>query len=198
MEPQTIHGQLSSDDYLQSVLLNLKPIRKIFSIIATVFILMFLVLLISNWAQAIMIIVYIIPIAIIPFAFAVWRYLLLPRKINRIFNQQKELGSPFIMEISEDYFRISNEYGQSNRPWSDFIKWKENKHVFSLYHSDVMLTVIPKRLLINQEQINNLQNILSNNIVPSKANRSSRTIIIFVMIIFAVILSFVSYKMHTP
>ena len=196
MEPQTIHGQLSSDDYLQSVLLNLKPIRKIFSIIATIFILMFLALIISNWAQAIMIIVYFIPIAIIPFAFTVWRYLLLPRKINRIFNQQKELGSPFNMEISEDYFRMSNEYGQSNRPWADFIKWKENKHVFSLYHSDVMLTVIPKRLFNNQEQINTFRNILSNNIVPPKARRSSRTII--VMIIIAGIISIVSYTMQAP
>jgi hypothetical protein len=193
METIKIQGKLSSDDYLQSALLNLSRFRGVFILIGLIFAFSFTVMLVTNWSLGIPIIQYSLPVLILPGIYLLWRYLILPKNINRIFNQQKDLHSPFTIEISEDDFIYSNEYGQTKRPWSNIVKWKENDQIFSIYHSDVALTIIPKRSFINQDQINLVQTFLSNTIAPKKAGHSSRPIVYVVLFIFVSILCVSSY-----
>jgi hypothetical protein len=76
----------------------------------------------------------------------------IPYRIRKIFEQQKELSEPFIIEIGEDIIKVSSASGYSERPISDFHKWKENKSLFLIYQSDVLFNIIPKRFLTNPEQ----------------------------------------------
>jgi hypothetical protein len=97
------------------------------------------------------------------------------------------------MEFYAESFSYSNEYGQTKRPWANFIKWKENDQVISIYHSDVMMTVIPKRLFSNQEQINTLRTYLSNSIVQKKAGSRSRRTIMILVVLMVIILTIYSF-----
>ena len=198
MKPIKIQGKLSPDDYLQSVLINLKPLISIFSLIGLILTISFLFMLITNWESGIFLIIYVLPMLIPPAFFLAWRYLFLPRRIERILNQQKDLAAPFTMEFFEESFSYSNEYSQSKRPWADFIKWKENDQVLSIYHSDVVMTVIPKRLFSDQEHIDTIRNYLSSSIEHKKTGSRSRRIIMVVVVIMVIILTISSFVNQLP
>jgi hypothetical protein len=54
------------------------------------------------------------------------------------------------MEISEDGIYLRNQITQETRSWGVFTKWKEDQKIIVLYHSDVMFTMLPKRLLTDE------------------------------------------------
>ena len=193
MEIIKLQGKLTADDYLQASLLNLSHLRGVFILFGLIYGSGFIFMLIANWGLGILLIPYSLPTLILPTLFLLWRYILLPRNTKRIFNQHKDLQSPFTIEFAEDYVIYSNEYGQAKRPWSDYVKFKENDQLFSIYHSDVAMNIIPKRLFSNQEQINSLRIYLSNSIVNKKASSRFRWIIMVLAVIMVIILTIYSF-----
>jgi hypothetical protein len=103
-------------------------------------------------------------------AAALYRYALLPWRVKKIFQQQKELSMPYEIEITDAGLNITNELGNSLRPWKNFSKWKESKELFLLYHSDVMFTILPKRFT-DSAQIEAIRDNLKSNNVPAATNR---------------------------
>jgi len=94
-------------------------------------------------------------------------YIYLPYRMKKIFAQQKELHLPFKMQISEAGIHSENSLGQGTRPWNMFTKWKEDQKIMMIYHSDVMFSMLPKRLL-TMEIIDFVREQLKKNNIPEK------------------------------
>ncbi len=79
---------------------------------------------------------------------------LLPRRAEKIYNQQAALRANYTYSWGEDGVSVSSETVQAKRPWSDYIKTLENEHLLLLYHSDIMFEIFPKAWFANPEQAN--------------------------------------------
>jgi hypothetical protein len=53
-----------------------------------------------------------------------------------------------------------NEFGHATVPWSDYVKWKENDHLFLLYVSDPVFHIVPKRYFGGADDVEKLRQIL--------------------------------------
>ena len=76
----------------------------------------------------------------------------IPRRHRRIYRQQVSLRSPYTYSWDSECLSVVSETGQARRPWSDYVRSKENDEVFLLYHSDTMFEVIPKVWFQGREQ----------------------------------------------
>ena len=99
------------------------------------------------------------------------RYVLQPNRARKNFVKQKELSLPFELEFTEAGMNFSNDLGNSTRPWAYFTKWKENEEIMLLYQSDALVTMIPKRLFADPQQIETVQALLEKNAVPKVKSR---------------------------
>jgi hypothetical protein len=76
----------------------------------------------------------------------------LPRKAEKIYNQQAALRASYTYSWDKDGVSVSSETVQAKRPWSDYIKTLENDHFLLLYHSDIMFEIFPKSWFASREQ----------------------------------------------
>ena len=195
----SIKGELQWTDYLQAQLLHMKS-GKLTSIflygILSLLILGFLGIALLSIFGLIQFEVLLPPLIFIGL-FLLYRYILLPRQVKKIFFQQKELSSPFELEITDEGLKASNEFGNSIRPWDHFTKWKENRELFLLYHSDLMYSIVPKRFLSDTHQIETIKNyLIKYKVPPAKAHFRISCVIYFLLIIA---IAWVFYQgFHTP
>ena len=166
--------QLQWTDYLNAQLLHLKPNKFIRVLYYVTFFIMavgmlwglyFLYLSISGEYLAgvgSILAIFIFPVIFL-IIFPLYRYVLLPNRVKKIFSQQKELQSPFEIEFTDTNIILSNEFGNTIRPWKNFIKWKENELILTLYHSDIMFTMLPKRLFTNPQQLEMVKSFIEKN-----------------------------------
>lgn len=84
------------------------------------------------------------------------RFLVLPRRARRLYEQQKGLQVPFVHEITPAALISTDEFGHGERPWSHFLKWREDKDILLLYLTDIQSVLIPKRFT-TEEQIQALR-----------------------------------------
>ncbi|MCP4644461.1 MAG: YcxB family protein [bacterium] len=87
-----------------------------------------------------------------------------PYRWRKNYRQQKLFRKPIQYEFTEAKFLTSGDYGNTAIPWHEFHKWEEGKHVFLVYVSDVLLTIIPKRIFASQEEQEQLRSYLTNGI----------------------------------
>ena len=163
--------QLELQDYLNAQKLHMRKSNFAFVLLGVVLILyvlvsLIMVLLYGAREYATYILIVLIPVG----AVLLFRYVLLPRRIKRIFEQQKELHAPIEIEITEDALRTSSQYGHAERPWSMFLHWNEDANVLVIYHSDAMFTILPKRFF-SPEQIEIAKEYLQANQIPAKPKR---------------------------
>jgi len=79
------------------------------------------------------------------------RYLLLPRRVKRVYRQQRNLQRPYEVSWDDDHYSTRSEQGNARIPWNEFLKWRENKRLFLLYRSDVLFHMVPKAALSNEQ-----------------------------------------------
>ncbi|WP_115528684.1 MULTISPECIES: YcxB family protein [Xanthomonas] len=60
----------------------------------------------------------------------------LPRKIKRLHAQQASLRYAYTFAWDESGLEITWVDGRLRRPWSDYIRYRENERVLLLYHND--------------------------------------------------------------
>ena len=186
-----LKGQLQWTDYLNSTLLHMQPGRlsKIvlygeLLLVGCAFIGGFYLLVIGRLERPIS---FFLPLIIFLGIYPLYRYLLLPNRVKKIFSQQKDLSSPFEMEFTDTALVASNEFGNSNRPWGNFIKWKENDDLLILYHSDILYTIIPKRIFTAPEQVEKVKAFLEKSNVPAAKNSSIAGSAAFFILLIAII-----------
>lgn len=77
--------------------------------------------------------------------FLIQRYPLVSYQASKIYKQQKGLEKEFELTISDSVLTITADNGHSSHAWSDFHKYKQNKHYLLLYLSDALFFMLPKR-----------------------------------------------------
>lgn len=184
-----IEGKLEQTDYLNATLLHLQPtgvarilLYAILSIVG-----FFVVVLIYMTALNELPVGLMIPGLFLAAFVALYRYVLIPNQVKKIFNQQKNLSLPFELEITDAGLVGINELGKSTQPWNHFVKWKENKDLLILYHSDALYSMIPKRLCTDSSQVESIKMYLKSNNVPMARNSRLLTgcIVYFILILIA-------------
>jgi hypothetical protein len=185
-----LKGQLQWTDYLNSQLLHMRPdpFRRImyYGVSAVLVFAMVSGLYFFAIGQLDIQLSYILPFFIFLAIYPLYRYVILPNRVKKIFTQQKELSSPFELEFTDTGMTMSNEFGNSIRPWKNFIKWKENSELIMLYHSDVMYSIIPKRIFPDSQQIETFKSYLEKEKVSVAKSRSMASCVIYIVLIFVV------------
>ncbi len=70
-----------------------------------------------------------------------------PRLARRTYRQQRSLHGEIGLNWTEEQLEFDSEYGKFAMPWSHFVRWGEDKHVFLLFESNRLYRIIPKRVL---------------------------------------------------
>lgn len=186
-----IKGQFQWTDYLNAQLLHMQPngfIRVVRLVAYSFMVLTFIIVLfMSLLGQLDFDIAYILPVLLLVVIFPLYRYVLLPNRVKKLFAQQKELNLPIELEFTDSGLGTSNELGNSTRPWTHFIKWKENKELILLYHSDILFSMIPVRFFTDLQQVEILKSFLEKNKVPKAKSRFMAGCVIYIILFLIVI-----------
>jgi hypothetical protein len=183
-----LKGQLLWTDYLNSQLLHARWSGPGIIVSYGILLIMALGVLGSLYLVAVgaFPFVMMIPGIIFVILILLYRYIYFPDRVKRIFFQQKELALPFEIEVTDAGLIVSNELGHGTRPWKNFIKWKEDKELLILYHSDVLYSILPKRIFSDPRQVEMIKAHLEENKVLAAKNRSLASCVIFVILFFTI------------
>jgi hypothetical protein len=91
-----------------------------------------------------------------------------PKRIRKIFLQQKLLQQSFSFAVTDEAVSSKAEYGQATLTWDIFRKWKESKDLFLLYQSDVLFHMMPKRCFSSAEDISRFRKLLYEKMGPAQ------------------------------
>ena len=72
------------------------------------------------------------------------RYLYYLPKLRKVYRQQADFQHSFQYSWDNETLKGSCLTGQSERPWSNYVKWKENENMVLLYQSDLQFEMFPK------------------------------------------------------
>lgn len=165
-----IKGNFNANDLISAHWVHLRPRRSL----AVVGVILFALML---WALAISLrppVSYELGVGrwILPGSLVygmVWFGALVPYRARRTFRQRKDLQRETAFVASEAGLAASNEYAQGSKPWADFLKWKEGKHVFLLYLSDGMYQIVPKRFFSSDSDMDEFRRLLGKYVPRAKS-----------------------------
>ncbi len=154
---------LEPSDYVKSQFLHLRP-KPIWKIVGMLLLLLLLWALYHTWKEALETGEYStsfwIFIGCIAYMIGYF-FMYIPFQARRIFKQQKAFHTPFTVLFNDDGIDSKSDLGDVNIPWSHIIRWKENDKLFLLYHSDVIFQFIPKRLILEDDIVNELRKLFN-------------------------------------
>ena len=90
----------------------------------------------------------------------------LPLKVRRLYNQQKDLASPFSYKWDSIFLEAQGISGQAKREWKNYAKYKEDEKLFLLYHADNLFEMFPKSWFRDEMQVSEFREF---------ANRAGKT-----------------------
>ena len=147
-----IHCQITPGDYIEAQYLHLRP-RPLFKYIG---ILLFALAILASLQQ------FVFPtprlVAWLPSAtlgcllyFALLYFVLIPKRIRKIYKQQKSLQSPYESNITEEAYGTVGVQGTARIPWTEFYKFKTGKNMILVYQSDAIYHIFPKRWFTDRQ-----------------------------------------------
>jgi hypothetical protein len=83
-----------------------------------------------------------------------------PLVIRRRFKQDKLVRKPVSASWDEEAYEAEQPSARNHIPWRDYMKIREDKHLFLFFISDYSYQILPKRALTT-EQITDLQRVLA-------------------------------------
>jgi YcxB-like protein len=162
-------GQLTADDYLAANRLHMQKrgwrrvVSVVFWVLLGVGALLSADVAIQDPASGLPPLLLILLIAIVQL---VVRLIYLPRRVRRVYSQQRNLQLPFESAVSDAGIEWQNANGKVQIPWSHLIRWKESAAMFVVYQSDIVFNMIPKRCLAQPEDVEALRNTLTERLGP--------------------------------
>jgi hypothetical protein len=118
------------------------------------------------------------PFLLVPLAlllvFLLFRYVYKPFMLRRTFNSQKDLSTPFEMELSDEGLSVSSPQGRTLIPWNNFLKCAEGREMVLLYNSNRVFRMLPKRLFASASDLQFLRAQLTRNSVPQVGKAAKR------------------------
>lgn len=154
-------GTITADDYLQAQRLHIRP-RLRFLVIGLVVAALFVLALAHSAIAALRGSGSAVTPVLLILCFsylALLYFVLLPLQARRIYRQQKTLHVAQTFLVDESGLGVRSELGVATLPWHMLHRWKENRHLFLVYHAPNLFTPLPKRLL-SPEQVLSLQGVL--------------------------------------
>lgn len=85
--------------------------------------------------------------------------LLGPVVIRRRFREEKLLREPVSINWDAEAYEASQPGVHNRIPWGDYLKWREDRHLFVFYLSSYNFQVVPKRVL-SDAQIADIRQML--------------------------------------
>lgn len=83
-----------------------------------------------------------------------------PLVIRRRFKQDKLVRKPVSASWDEEAYEAEQPGARNHIPWRDYMKTREDRHLFLFFISDYSYQILPKRAL-TAEQIADLQRVLA-------------------------------------
>ena len=80
-------------------------------------------------------------------------FIIIPYRSRRIYRQQKSLHQEHQFEWDDQFVYFHSNDVEGKVRWADFIKVKENRNMLSLYYSDTLFNMIPKRCFSKSEDL---------------------------------------------
>lgn len=94
--------------------------------------------------------------------------LVMPRKVRKVFAEQKSLREPVELELTDEKLLGACPSGTFNIAWKDVLQWKHTKSVVLIYESSAIMRLIPLRALNEAERVQ-LLTLLETHLGPPKA-----------------------------
>lgn len=86
-------------------------------------------------------------------------HLLMPRKVRKLHAQQKSFAEQITYAWDTEFISCQTRSGSARRPWSHYLKVKEDEHVFLLYHADNLFEMFPKPWFPNAETLEDFRKL---------------------------------------
>ena len=158
--------QLTEEDYIKANYLHLRPSAVIKCAVCVLLLFVLFTLAVSVhvaighpeeiwtpvWISAMLAYLWLV--------FGFW----MPRRCRKTFRQQKAMQVPHLYELTDELFVNKAEYGETTLTWDYFRKWKEGKEVFTVYQSDRIMQIIPKRAFASPEEMAEFRELLTKKI----------------------------------
>lgn len=162
-----IEGQITLEDFQNANRLGRKPkgfalVLRILAYAVIVLGILFILSIVFRSPSLGTILPFLVLVGLIVFMFAY-----VPYRVKKVYEQQKELHYPYTMTVDETGIHTKNQIGEAKRPWNLFVKWREDRNLIILYHSDVMFSMLSKRYL-NEESLRFVHEQLKKNNIPEK------------------------------
>ncbi|HEX9347446.1 MAG TPA: YcxB family protein, partial [Gemmatimonadales bacterium] len=90
----------------------------------------------------------------------------LPRRVRRVYSQQRNLQLPFESVCTESGIESSNANSTNRLPWNHLIRWKEGPALFVVYQSDLIFNIVPKRCFAEPDQVDAFRSLLTERLGP--------------------------------
>ena len=171
----TIRGSITAADYAEALQLQARP-RRAFLFLGALLICLFIWgfcvtsreawLSTGSWMWPA---IYAWGVVSAPFGY----FFALPYRARKIYRQQRSLQEPFESQVDETGLHSKTERSTGFADWSYFKKWAEGRNVFLLYQSDVIMNIIPKRLFVEPQGVDEFR-LLVARLLPRAANNSAR------------------------
>jgi hypothetical protein len=94
------------------------------------------------------------------------RLVYVPRRLRRVYSQQRNLQLPFESVCSDTGIESTSASGRMQLPWVHLIRWKEGATLFVVYQSDLMFNIVPKSCFVQPEQIDAFRGLLTERLGP--------------------------------
>ncbi|SRR5258708_7011992 len=163
-----VNIQLTEDDYVKANFLQMRP-RPTFKWAGYFILLLAVIALGFSGFDAVVHQKQLIPFICLAASLA-WMAVVFgvtyPKRLKKIFQQQKLLHKPFSFTITDEAILSKAEHGQANLSWDIFRKWKESKELFLLYQSDILFHIVPKRSFASEEDLVQFRKLLIEKIGP--------------------------------
>ena len=163
--------QLTPEDYIQANYLNMRP-RPVFKWAGYVILLLAVLVLgissfqvLSHGGNVLVPAVLAGSLAYLAFLFG----FVYPARIRKLFRQQKTLQSPYRMEVTHEWMLTQHETGESKLTWDYFRKWREGGNIFTVYQSDVLMHLFPKRCFASLQELAQFRELLREKLGPAWA-----------------------------
>jgi hypothetical protein len=93
--------------------------------------------------------------------FPIFFYRAMKKQVAKLFQQQKDLRNPYMIEFSETGYVTEGSNGTTRMIWSNVHRWEANDHILLLYQSDMLFNLLPFRFLPETERQQVLQMVES-------------------------------------
>ena len=75
------------------------------------------------------------------------------RLLAKAYDQHADLRSRLDYWWDEESISARNAMGQSKRPWTSYVRVREDEHAFALYQTDHLFEMVPKAWFTSAEQL---------------------------------------------